>query len=68
MSDSGQWQPGDVMKLLANPIYTGVGDYPAIVTDDVWIKTFISLESEFGQYRALQTMLDQLRLSMAALK
>lgn len=59
-----KWTGEDVTNILANPIYAGVGPFPAIVSDETWVKGFIKLMGEKGVRQALTLMLKQLRESI----
>ena len=52
-------------RILANPIYTGVGHYPPLVDEETWIASGIQLISEIGADKYLRTLLAVLRESWA---
>lgn len=52
----GRWTEQMIVDLLANPIYAGVGPFPAIVSDDLWLKTFENLVNDLGAVRACQAV------------
>ena len=39
MTNNTDWTPGQVRAVITNPIYAGVGPYPGIVDDEIWIRT-----------------------------
>lgn len=63
-SEKGQpWKPDDVLKILVNPIYTGMGPYPSIITEEVWIQANIKAIKELGAEVYLHALLDVLHES-----
>lgn len=42
------WTEKDVISVLLNPIYTGVGPFPRIVEDKAWIRAAVKSTSEIG--------------------
>lgn len=36
--EQGEWTEADVQRILSNPIYVGIGNYPQVSTENVWIK------------------------------
>lgn len=58
---SSTWDASKVREMLANPVYVGVGPYPAIVTNESWIKSFKSLVADIGLDEALALMLGALQ-------
>jgi hypothetical protein len=60
------WTPERIQSLVSNPIYTGIGPYPALVTDDVWIAAAIQLIAEEGPDAFLRTLLQGLREAFPA--
>jgi hypothetical protein len=52
----GRWTEEMIVDLLANPIYAGVGPFPAIVSDDLWLKAFEHLVNDIGAVRACQAV------------
>lgn len=35
--NASKWTPADVQGVIHNPIYAGVGPFPALISDDKWI-------------------------------
>ena len=60
-----QWTQGQVKEVSANPVYAGIGSFPAIVNDELWVKAFIKLMGEIGVKKALALMLQELRKSFS---
>ncbi len=53
------------MKLLmGNPIYTGMGPYPAPVNDETWVRAATQMIKKVGSERFLVPMLYVLRQSL----
>jgi len=34
-----RWTEQDVRKMLSNPIYTGMGPFPAAIEEDLWVSS-----------------------------
>ncbi len=62
--ENKNWTAEDVKKILTNPVYAGMGPFPQIVSDELWIKAFIKAMNELGVTVALQLMLNNLRESL----
>jgi hypothetical protein len=45
---NNKWTETDVQNIVNNPVYVGIGPFPAIVDDDTWIKAQISNAEETG--------------------
>jgi pyruvate dehydrogenase complex dehydrogenase (E1) component len=56
-----KWTQEDVISILANPMYTGIGVDKPTLTEEEWIKAFIKLMQEIGQEKALSIMLKVLK-------
>jgi hypothetical protein len=48
----------DVKKILSNPIHAGVGPYPSIVPDEIWIQANARRVREEGPAEAVHSILD----------
>jgi hypothetical protein len=57
----GNWQASDVVKLISNPIYAGVGPYPPMMSDADWVRAASKVIKEVGRERFLLTLLENLR-------
>lgn len=51
----------EVAKLTVNPIFAGVGPYPAVISDAEWIAAVGRMISEQGAERVLTALLASLR-------
>ena len=56
-----------IRGLICNPIYAGVGRFPSMVPDEVWIGSAAKLIREEGPEQFLVNMLYVLRRSFEAL-
>jgi hypothetical protein len=50
-----------VEGILVNPIYTGVGPFPRLVEDEIWVRTCTKLIQEEGAEQFLVNLLYVLR-------
>jgi hypothetical protein len=57
----GEWTGDDVAKIVTNPIYAGIGPYPAMVPEDQWVQAVAKLIKERGAAPVLRDMLKNLR-------
>jgi len=57
----GSWTPEFVAGIVHNPAYTGLGPYPAIVTDRQWIQAALTLIQNEGPTQFLVNMLAMLK-------
>ena len=62
-----EWSERDVSEILHNPVYAGVGPFPAIVSEAEWIKAAVILVESEGTAEFLRRMLASLRASTADL-
>ena len=56
-----QLSPEAVKGILVNPIYTGLGPFPRLVEDDVWVRACAKLIAEEGPQQFLVNLLYVLR-------
>jgi hypothetical protein len=56
-----QLSPEAVKGILVNPIYTGVGPFPRVVEDSVWVRACAELIEEEGPQQFLVNLLHVLR-------
>jgi hypothetical protein len=61
-----QLSPEAVKGILVNPIYTGVGPYPRLVEDEVWVRACAKLIEEEGPQQFLVNLLHVLRECLPA--
>jgi hypothetical protein len=59
--DTGEWTPEQTRGIICNPIYAGVGPFPALVSDDVWVRSAAVLISKEGPQQFLVNLLFVLR-------
>ena len=59
--DTGEWTPEQVRGVLCNPIYAGIGSFPALVPDDAWVRSASLLISKEGSEQFLVNLLFVLR-------
>jgi len=52
-----RWTPDDVRKMLTNPVYTGVGPYPAVIEEETWLKCNVRLIEETGTRDVVESIL-----------
>lgn len=60
------WTSEDVANLIANPIYVGMGPYPKILDDDLWVESAVRAIGEEGAAAFLTRMLTVLRAALDA--
>jgi hypothetical protein len=53
----------DILKTLCNPVYTGIGRYPRIIEDEVWVAAVQKAINEVGAEKVAKTILIALRQS-----
>jgi hypothetical protein len=53
--------PAAIRGILVNPIYTGVGPFPRLVEDEVWVRACAKLIEEEGAEQFLINLLFVLR-------
>ena len=66
--DTGEWTPEQIRGIICNPIYAGVGPFPALVSDDVWVRSAAVLISAEGPQQFLVNLLFVLRAVFGNLK
>jgi len=52
-------------NILANPVYAGIGPYPAIVDEETWVAAVVQFISEVGAEKYVRLLLSALRSSFA---
>ncbi|KKL92375.1 hypothetical protein LCGC14_1885320 [marine sediment metagenome] len=57
----GDWTGAQVLALVVNPVYAGVGPYPQIIDDGVWISAVAKQIERIGAHLILRVLLDSLR-------
>lgn len=61
-----KWTEDDVARMICNPVYAGVGPFPAIVSDEQWIEAMSKVIQQHGPARCLRLMLEELRSTWQA--
>lgn len=56
-----KWTDADVRGVLANPCYAGVGPYPAVTSERVWVAANAKMIGELGAVQYLVNLLYLLR-------
>jgi hypothetical protein len=64
--ESRQWSEEQVRAIVCNPIYAGIGAYPASQSDDEWVRGAAKLINEEGAEQFLINLLAVLRASFPA--
>lgn len=65
--DTGDWTEEQIRGLICNPIYAGVSPFPALVSDETWVRCAAVLISNEGAEQFLVNLLFVLRTSYGAL-
>jgi hypothetical protein len=60
-SQQDTWKEDEVLEIMTNPIYVGLGTVPAIVDMDLFSRTGASLVKEIGAREYLGRIYDNLR-------
>lgn len=64
--DTGDMTPQKVRGMIANPVYAGIGPYPAIIDEAEWIRSASKMIKDEGAEQFLVNMLYVLRKSLNA--
>lgn len=62
--DSGEMTPKKVRGMIANPVYAGVGPYPALIEEEEWVRSAAKMIKDEGADQFLVNMLYVLRQSL----
>ena len=65
-ADAGELSGEKMQSLICNPIYAGVGPFPALVDDETWVRTAAQMIEKEGAEQFLVNMLYVLRHSLGA--
>ncbi len=57
--------PESIKGMICNPIYAGVGPYPAILSDEEWVRAASRAIKEDGPEQFLVNMLYVMRASLS---
>jgi hypothetical protein len=63
-ASGGEWTAENVRVFFCNPIYAGVGPYPAMVDDETWVQAAAKSLREDGAEQWLVNMLHCLRAAI----
>lgn len=64
-SGESDWTPAKVLAMLANPVYAGIGPFPQILDDELWIKGIRLQIDNLGSELVMRVLLDSLRQTFA---
>jgi len=56
-----KWTKDEVLKIVCNPIYTGMGPFPQIIDEEQWLVAACKTIRKDGALTFLQAMLCSLR-------
>jgi hypothetical protein len=59
--DAGEWTPEQIRGIVCNPIYASISPFPALVSDEAWVKSAALLISQEGSEQFLVNLLFVLR-------
>lgn len=59
-----KWTNENVGGMLCNPVYAGIGEFPPIVSDELWVAAAKRLVDEWGIEQFFVNMLYCLRMSL----
>lgn len=59
-----EWTEDDVKSILDNPIYTGMGPFPRMITDDLYVTSALKSIKVRGAEEYLRSMLKCLKDSL----
>lgn len=62
--DEQDWTAAKLMAMIVNPVYAGVGPYPRIIEDEVWIKAVGIMIENMGPDLVLRVLLDSVRQAL----
>jgi hypothetical protein len=61
----GDLTPADLRGIICNPVYAGLGPFPAIVSDEEWVTAAARAIREDGAEQFLVNLLHVLRATFA---
>ena len=65
--DAGKMTAAKMRSLMCNPIYAGMGPFPALVDDETWVRAASRMIETEGAEQFLVNMLYVLRQSMGTI-
>lgn len=60
-----EWTPNDVHRLIMDPRYAGVAEFPRIIEDDMWARNNAKLLQEVGAKTYFEAQASLIRPAMA---
>lgn len=64
--DAGGMTAEKMRSLICNPIYAGVGPFPALIDDEMWVRAAAQMIAKEGPEQFLVNMLYVLRQSLGS--
>ena len=61
---SEEWTEGDIRAMFCNPLYAGVGPFPAMVDDEMWVMAAAKSIRDEGPEQWLVNLLAVLRFHL----
>ena len=62
--EGGELTPADILGMICNPVYAGIGPYPALMSDEEWVAAAAKAIRKEGPEQFLVNMLYMLRKSL----
>ena len=62
---AGDITPAEVLGMICNPVYAGMGPYPALVSDEQWVAAAATVINKEGAEQFLVNLLYVLRQTLA---
>ena len=62
--DNGEFTEGQIRGIICNPIYAGIGPYPALIDDKMWVNAASRSIEKDGNEQFLVNLLHLLRQSL----
>jgi hypothetical protein len=62
--DAGKMTADKMRSLICNPIYVGIGPFPALIDDETWVRAAAQMIKKEGSEQFLVNMLYVLRQSL----
>jgi hypothetical protein len=60
--DDSEWTEAAVRGIICNPIYAGIGPYPALIDDKAWVRAASSAIDQDGKEQFLVNILHLLQI------
>ncbi|MCB8944341.1 MAG: hypothetical protein H6658_11375 [Ardenticatenaceae bacterium] len=62
---TGDITPAEIRGMVCNPVYAGMGQYPAVVSDEQWVAAATAAINKEGAEQFLVNLLYVLRQTLA---